>query len=125
MRTSIWFRNEEKKPDESGYYLTYRGWGMGGKDDNDSDNSYLYYHTKTKQWYEYESEVRAMHPRTCIVYYWTDADPAGWTDEDPPSISIRAVKTNPALEIAWGKVEEAIRNYELIKTLSGEVDRDD
>ena len=26
MRTSIWFRTEEKQPDKSGYYFTYRDW---------------------------------------------------------------------------------------------------
>ncbi len=117
MRTSIWFRTEERQPAKSGYYLTYRGWGMGGKDDCDSDNSYLYYHTKTKQWYEYESETRATHPRTCIVYYWTDADPAGWTDEDPPSVKIKAMPTNPVLDLAWRDVEEALKKYEFLKRL--------
>ncbi len=117
MRTSIWYRTEERQPDISGYYLTYRGWGMGGKADGDEDNSYLYYHKKTDKWYEYEGEVRAMHPRTCIVYYWTDADPAGWTDSDPPSIHIKQLKDNPALEIAWNNVQEAVRQYQIIKGL--------
>ena len=46
MRTSIWYRTEEKNPDKSGYYLSYRGWGMGGKGDGDHDHGYLYYDKK-------------------------------------------------------------------------------
>lgn len=117
MRTSIWYRTELQQPKESGYYLTYRGWGMGGKADGDSDNGYLYYHKKTNKWYEYESAVRSMHPNSCIVYYWTDADPAGWTDSDPPSIHIQPVKEHPALQDAWQRVQEAIERYEILKKL--------
>ena len=50
MRTSIWFRTEEKQPDKSGYYLSYRGWGMGGKADGDSDHGYVYYDKKQNEW---------------------------------------------------------------------------
>jgi len=118
MRTSIWFRTEERQPDKSGSYLTYRGFGMGGMADGDHHNGYLYYHKKTNQWYEYESEVRSSFPRTCIVYYWTDADPDGWTDQDPPSIHIKSLKSiNPALESAWRDVEEAVKKYEFLKKL--------
>ena len=37
MRTSIWYRTELQQPPKSGYYLSYRGWGMGGKADGDHD----------------------------------------------------------------------------------------
>lgn len=120
MKTSIWYRTEEKQPDSSGYYLSYRGWGIAGKADGDSDHGYVYYDKKKNQWRDYDSGGHYA-----IVYYWTDATPDEWTDNDPPSVNIRAVKTNPALQIAWTKVQEAIRNYELIKTLSGAVSRED
>jgi hypothetical protein len=122
MRTSIWYRTEEQQPDASGYYLTYRGWGIGGKADGDSDHGYVYYDKREDKWRQYQSDSSSA-----IVYYWTDATPDEWTDLDPPSVQLRQMKIqpNPALEIAWRKVEEAIRNYELIKTLSGEVSRHD
>lgn len=119
MRTSVWYRDEEKQPDMSGYYLTYRGWGIGGKSDGDSDHGYLYFYTKTGKWYEYESEVRAMHPRTCIVYYWSDAGPDKWTDDDPPRTKLikENFSTNPALINAWNDVENAVKRYQIIRKL--------
>ena len=120
MRTSIWYRAEERQPPKSGYYLSYRGWGMGGKGDGDHDHGYLYYHTKYKKWYEYEGSWNSMFPdEVSFVYYWTDADPRGWTDEDLPSIKIKALKeSNPAVQSAWDAVQEAIRQYEFIKKLT-------
>lgn len=119
MRTSIWYRTEEKQPDKSGYYLTYRGWGIGGKADGDSDHGYLYYFTKSGQWYEYESDTRSGFPRTAIVYYWTDAQPDEWTDEDPPSVKIKSLEeSNPAVKLAWENAMEAIRQYEFIRNLT-------
>lgn len=119
MRTSIWFRTEEKQPDKSGYYLSYRGWGIGGKDDSESDHGYLYYYTKSGEWYEHESDIRSGFPRTAIVYYWTDATPDEWTDEDPPSIKLRRIKEehNVALESAYKDVLIAIDKYNMIKEL--------
>lgn len=114
MRTGIWYRTELKNPDKSGHYLAYRGWGMGGKADSDHDHGYMYYDKKTNQWYEY-SDKRD----TAIVYYWTDATPDEWTDADPPSVQLRKVKEepNPALEIAWKNVEEAVRQYHIVESL--------
>ena len=119
MHTSIWYRTEEKQPSKSGYYLTYRGWGMGGKADGESDHGYLFYHTKTANWYEDEYEDRSINPRTCIVYYWTDADPYGWTEQDPPSTALRKMKldSNHTLESAWEDVQLAVNKYNLIKEL--------
>ena len=120
MRTSIWFRTEEKQPDKSGYYLSYRGWGMGGKGDGDHDYGYLYYHTKYKKWYEYEGSWNSMFPdEVSFVYYWTDADPSGWVDKDPPSVQLRKLKEehNVALESAYKDVLIAIDKYNMIKEL--------
>jgi len=121
MRTSIWFRTEEKQPDKSGYYLSYRGWGIGGKGDGDCDYGYLYYHKKTDTWYSHESDVRSSFPDTAIVYYWTDATPDDWTDQDPPSVKLRKLKEehNVALESAYNDVLIAIDKYNMIKELVG------
>lgn len=125
MKTSIWYHTADNQPPKSGYYLTYRGWGMGGKIDGESDYGYLYYHTNTNKWYEYSSEVRSMHPRTAIVYYWTDATPDEWVNKDPPLINRKKVlRGNSALEIAWKNVESAIRQYEIVKSLTFESNDD-
>jgi hypothetical protein len=120
MRTSIWYRTEEQQPNKSGYYLSYRGFGMGGMSDYDSANGYMYFDKLDSQWYEYDDRSRPA-----IVYYWTTADPEQWTDEDPPSIKIRkgySPKSNahdiPAVQDAWEAVQEAIKRYETIKALA-------
>ena len=120
MRTSIWYHTADQQPFETGYYLCFQGWGIGGKADGDSDIEYLYYHKKTNKWYSYEGQVNSMHPDTRIVYYWTDADPSGWVDSDPP-ISQRKKhrEDNPALKIAWDRVQESIRQYEIVRSLIG------
>jgi hypothetical protein len=119
MRTSVWYRVEEKSPDKSGHYLSYRGFGMGGMSDYDSANGYMYYDRKTDSWYDYE-DMRDP----AIVYYWTDATPDDWVDADPPSIKIRpgySPTTNihniPAVKDAWEEVQEAIKRYETLKAL--------
>ena len=119
MRTSIWYRTEEQSPDLSGYYLSYRGFGMGGMSDSDHANGYMYYDRKTDAWYTYQNMQDSA-----IVYYWTDADPEHWVDADPPSIKIRpgyrAQGTHseiPAVQDAWAAVEEAIKRYETVKAL--------
>ena len=114
MRTSIWYRTEERQPDKSGYYLSYRGWGIGGKADDDHDHGYVYFDKKKNEWRDYQSGGHYA-----IVYYWTDATPDEWTDEDPPSIKIKTLKeTNPAVQSAWDAVQEAIMQYEFIKKLT-------
>lgn len=119
MRTSVWYRTEEKQPDKTGSYLSYRGFGMGGMSDYDHHNGYLWYDKKTDAWYEYD-DCRDI----VIVYYWTDADPDGWVDSDPPSIKIRKgydpksnKHNNVTLADAWNDVEEAIKRYETVKAL--------
>lgn len=121
MRTSIWYRTEERQPDKSDYYLCYRGWGMGGKADGDSDNGYLWYDKRNDEWRDYKNSNMG---NSAIVYYWTDADPEEWVNKDPPSIKIRkdynpvTTKTgHPAVLDAWKDVEEAIKRYETVKAL--------
>jgi hypothetical protein len=114
MRTSIWYRTELHQPTKSGYYLSYRGWGIAGKADEDSDHGYVYYDSVHDEWRDYQSGGHSA-----IVYYWTDATPDDWTDQDPPSIQLRKVKEehNVALEDAYKKVCEAIDQYNMIKEL--------
>ena len=114
MRTSIWYRSEEKNPDKSGYYLSFRGFGMGGTGDGDHSHGYMYYNKKTDQWYEYDNSRT-----TAFVYYWTDAEPELWTDQDPPSIKIKKQEQHlhVAVQDAWKEVQEAIKRYETMKAL--------
>ena len=116
MRTSIWYRTELQQPPKSGYYLSYRGWGMGGKADGDEDYGYVYYDKKINEWRDYQSQSMGHY---AIVYYWTDDKPDEWTDNDPPSVQLRKVKQehNIALDDAWKKVQEAIDQYNMIKEL--------
>ena len=114
MRHSIWYRTEERNPDKSGSYLSYRGFGMGGMSDYDHANGYMYYDKKSDKWYDYNDKRN-----DAIVYYWTDATPDDWTNQDPPSITLRKAKEehNVALDDAWKKVQEAIDQYNMIKEL--------
>jgi hypothetical protein len=120
MRTSIWYRTEERSPDTSGYYLSYRGWAMGGMGDCDTEHGYMYYDRASNSWYEYKDMNGGA-----IVYYWTDATPDDWVNEDPASIKIRAgynPKSNQhkilAVQNAWEEVVEAIKRYETLKALT-------
>lgn len=115
MRASIWYRTEEKNPDKSGLYLAYRGFGIGGMSDYDHHYGYMYYGKATDHWYVY-SDQRDQ----AIVYYWTDADPEQWFDEDPPSVMLRRNSRHPehvAVQDAWKDVEDAIKRYETVKAL--------
>lgn len=117
MRTSIWFRTEEKQPDKSGYYLSYRGWGIAGKAECDSDHGYVYYDKKKDEWRDYESTSMGHY---AIVYYWTDAVPDEWVEDDPPRAQLRNGFKHPvpAVQAAWEEAMKAIANYELVKNLA-------
>jgi hypothetical protein len=115
MKISIWHHNADRKPDESGYYLAYKSYSMG----DDSTNAGYYYYSKMEGTWR-DSSLSSAHYAN--VYYWTDADPEKWVDEDPPLTKRKAstaAKSNPAVEIAWNNIQEAIRKYELIKALVG------
>jgi len=111
MKTSIWHHNADRQPDKSGYYLAYKSYSMG---DNETDTGYYYYNKLANEWRD--SKLSQAHYAN--VYYWTDADPEGWVNSDPPLTQRKAVTTNPALEIAWNNIQEAIRQYEIIKALT-------
>jgi hypothetical protein len=115
MKTSIWYHTADQQPKESGYYLAYRGWGIAGKADSDHDHGYVYYDKEINQWRDYDSGGHYA-----IVYYWTDARPDEWADNDPPVRKRTKPKDNPALDIAWQNVERAVAQYELIRSLVGD-----
>jgi hypothetical protein len=111
MKTSIWHHSEDQQPDKSGYYLAYKSYSMG----DDSSNAGYYYYNKTSDTWR-DSSLNSSYYAN--VYYWTDADPEAWVNSDPPLTKRKAAKSNPALEIAWNNVQEAIRQYEIIKALT-------
>lgn len=113
IKTSIWYHTADRNPEHSGYYLSYRGWGIGGKADCDHDHGYVYYDKKNNEWRDY-----AAGGHYAIVYYWTDARPDEWVDADTPVAHRKKAKENPALEVAWRNVQDAIKQYEFIKALT-------
>ena len=72
-------------------------------------------------WNKAEGEWRTdntAYSRWANVYYWTREDPEVWVDSDPPVKYRKQAKSNPALEIAWNNIQEAVRQYEIIKALT-------
>jgi hypothetical protein len=114
MRACIWYHTQERQPTTSGYYLSYRGWGIAGPSDYDSATGYLYYDTTTKVWREFQSD---SHGHDAIVYYWTEADPAEWVDSETV-INKKKARPNPALDRAWEDVLQAVERYEIVKALT-------
>ena len=112
MKTSIWYHTADQQPEASGYYVAYKGMSMG---DDSSNTGYYYYNKSSGEWRD-SSLSTAYYAK---VYYWTDADPEQWVNNDPPvSQRKKILQDNPALEIAWKNIEEAIRQYEIIKALT-------
>lgn len=116
MKVSFWHHTADQQPTKSGYYLAYRGWGMGGKSDSDHDHGYVYYDKKENQWRDYESTIRGNY---AIVYYWTDATPDDWVDEDPPVSSRKKSQAamHPMEQAALADLEEAIKCYQTVRAL--------
>ena len=76
---------------------------------------YFYWNKAEGQW---RTDNTAYH-RWANVYYWTPEDPEKWMDADPPVKYRKKSTDNPALEIAWNNVQEAIRQFEIVKGLVG------
>ena len=116
MKISKWYHTADENPSKSGYYLAYRGWGMGGKADGDHDHGYVYYDRRADEWRDYDSTSMGHY---AIVYYWTDARPDEWVDNDPPvRMRKQHQQTITAAEReALDNIEKAIREYEVIKGL--------
>ena len=114
MKTSIWHHTADKQPDKSGYYLAYKSYSIG---DDSTNAGYYYYSAGANSWRD--SSIHSAHYAN--VYYWSDADPEQWVNDDVP-VSKRKTKRkeNPALDIAWNNIQEAIRQYEIVKALTDE-----
>ncbi len=114
MKTCIWYHTADRNPESSGYYMAYRTITLA---DDTCGVDYFYWNKSANEW----RTDSTCHSHWANVYYWTPEDPEQWVNNDVP---VRRRKTkqqsNPALDIAWQRVEDAVRNYELIKTLSGE-----
>ncbi len=114
MKVSFWHHTADQQPEKSGYYLAYRGWGMGGKADGDHDHGYVYFDKKKNEWRDYDSGGHYA-----IVYYWTDATPDDWVENDTP-ISRRKQaqkEMHPAEQEALSELKEAIKRYETVRAL--------
>lgn len=87
---------------------------MGGKGDYDHDHGYVYYDKRNDGWRDHQSGGEHA-----FVYYWTDATPDEWVDNDPPVSQRRRYVENmhPAEKDAWDAVQEAIKKYQTIKAL--------
>ena len=112
MRTSIWYHTADRQPDKSGYYMGFRTITLA---DDTCGVDYFYWNKDAKEW---RSDNTAYN-RWVNVYYWTPADPEKWMESDPPVRNRKKPPDNPALEIAWNNVQEAVRQYEIIKGLVG------
>lgn len=112
MKTSIWYHTREKNPDQHGYYLSYKTYNLG----DDSENlGYYYYDSRKNQWREYES-VTSHDVR---ILYWTASHPADWANDAIGDLP----QSNQALDIAWKKVEEAVKQYEIVRALIRDQDK--
>jgi hypothetical protein len=112
MRTSIWHHTADRQPDKSGYYMGFRTITLA---DDTCGVDYFYWNKEVGEW---RTDNTAYH-RWANVYYWTHEDPEKWVDSDPPVRNRKKPTDNPALEIAWNNVQEAVRQYEIIKGLVG------
>lgn len=115
MKTCIWYNTSDKNPDESGYYLAYRGWGIAGKSDSDSDYGPVYYDKRIDEWRDYDS-VTIGH--TAFVYYWTEADPEQWVDRAWSPRSKTKKEVPAAVQIAWEQLQDAVKKYETLRALT-------
>lgn len=104
MKTSIWYHSEDTLPEKEGYYLAYKLPTFG----DDSEGYGIYY------WGTYYHEWRetiAPHSSTVRVSYWSEC-PRG-EDDYTTDVSLPTVA-----EIdAWNKVQEAIDQYNMIRSL--------
>lgn len=118
MRVSVWYRDEERRPARSGWYLAHRGFGMGGMAEGDRELGYLYYNAQKRRWQEYNYDDGRYVVST--VYYWADMNTSDWITEDGPSVHIREKlkDPHPAVQDAWTAVEEALERYRVIAELT-------
>lgn len=120
MRVSVWYRDEEKRPAQSGWYLAHRGFGMGGMGDGDRELGQLFYNAEKKRWQDRPWNGDQYVVST--VYYWADMNTNDWISEDGPSIHIKdkLKDPHPAVQEAWQNVEDALDRYRVITELTNE-----
>ena len=113
MQTSIWYHTADQQPEKSGYYMGFRTMTLA---DDTCGVDYFYWNKDEKQW----QTDSTCHSRWANVYYWTREDPEKWMESDPPVRNRKKHQTdNPALQIAWDRVQESIRQYEIVRNLVG------
>jgi hypothetical protein len=119
MKPCLWYHSADKNPDKSGYYLAYKSYSIA---ENETDIGFYYYNKVQGHWQD--SNYNQAH--FANVYYWTEANPEKWVENDPP-VSFRkktnkkSAQPNSAMEKAWADVLAAVERYELIKVLSRDV----
>jgi hypothetical protein len=111
MKVSIWHHTSDQQPDKSGYYMGFRTITLA---DDTCGVDYFYWNQSAGEW----RTDRTCHSDWANVYYWTESDPEVWVDTDPPLAYRKKAKANPALAIAWNNVQEALRQYEIVKALT-------
>ena len=111
MKTSIWYHTADKQPEKSGYYMGFRTVTLA---DDSCGVDYFYWNKADSEW----RTDSTCNSRWANVYYWTHEDPEVWVNLDPPVRYRKNPKVNPALEIAWNNVQEAIRQFEIVKALT-------
>lgn len=118
MRVSVWYRDEEKRPARSGWYLAHRGFGMGGMGDGDRELGQLFYNAEKKRWQDRPWNGDQYVVST--VYYWADMNTNEWIEEDGPSIHIKDKLKDPPLAVAsaWAAVEAALSKYRMLVELT-------
>lgn len=112
MKTSIWYHTADRQPEKSGYYMAFRTITLA---DDTCGVDYFYWNKESGEW----RTDSTCHSHWANVYYWTLENPEKWVDSDPPVRNRKKPKDNPALEIAWNNVQEAVRQYEIVKGLVG------
>jgi hypothetical protein len=112
VKTSVWHHTADRNPDESGYYMGFRTVTLA---DDTCGVDYFYWNKEAGEW----RTDSTCHSHWANVYYWTYDDPEQWVDSDGPLRNRKKPKENPALDIAWKRVQESIRQYEIVKSLVG------
>ena len=116
MKTSVWYHTADRQPDKTGYYMGFRTITLA---DDSCGVNYFYWNKAEGDW----RTDSTCHSQWANVYYWTQADPERWVDEDGPVRYRKQPKDDPALAAAFANVQKAIEQYEILKALVGTEER--
>jgi len=112
IKPSIWYSTDQKQPDETGWYVAFKGYSLG---DNEVGVSYFYWNKKNQHW-------RASSMQTSneinVIYWCKGADPAEWYQQATPYRRKTKREVSVTEQEAWAAVEHAIEQYEIIKALT-------